>query len=137
MTKTPDVQGVYINLPVADLNKSIAFFTGLGFTFNAQFTDATATCMIVSETVSVMLLTQEKFQSFIDTKMADARKETEVLVCLALPSRAAVDGLVAQAAAAGGAAFRDPKDYGFMYEHAFRDLDGHIWELVAMMGDAA
>lgn len=127
---------MFVNLPVTDLGKSIEFFSRLGFEFNPQFTDETATCMIVGETNFVMLLTREKFSSFTPgLEICDTGKSTEVLVCLSADSRAEVDALLDKAVAAGGSNFRDPEDYGFMYGRSFRDLDGHIWEIMWM--DAA
>src|SRR5262247_4602221 len=123
---------IFVNLPVKDLKKSIGFFTKLGFTFNPQFTDETATCMIVSEDIFVMLLTHDKFKTFTPNKICDATKSTEVLVCLSCESREKVDDLVRKAVAAGGRAPREPQDQGFMYGHGFEDLDGHIWELMFM-----
>lgn len=122
----------FVNLPVSNLKKSVAFFTQLGFTFNAQFTDQTATCMIVSEDIFVMLLTREKFETFTLKEICDATKSTEVLVCLSCESRDEVDDMVRKAVAAGGAAPMDSGDYGFMYQHGFEDLDGHLWELIYM-----
>jgi predicted lactoylglutathione lyase len=126
--KAPTTNGVYINLPVKDLPKSIAFFTALGFGFNAKFTDATATCMILGENSAVMLLTHDKFRMFTSLPLADAFKQTEVLVALSLTSRAEVDTLVDAVIANGGEQVRPTEDHGFMYTRAFRDLDGHIWE---------
>ncbi|WP_346837820.1 VOC family protein [Microbulbifer sp. SAOS-129_SWC] len=127
---------MFVNLPVADLGKSIEFFSRLGFEFNPKFTDDTATCMIIGESNFVMLLTREKFLSFTpDLEICDTGKSTEVLVCLSAESRAEVDRLLDQAVAAGGSSFRQPEDYGFMYGRSFRDLDGHIWEIMWM--DAA
>ncbi|OLP18493.1 extradiol dioxygenase [Leptolyngbya sp. 'hensonii'] len=123
---------IFVNLPVKNLNKSIEFFTSLGFKFNPQFTDETATCMIVSEHIFVMLLTEEKFQTFTPKAICDATKSTEVLVCLSSESRAAVDDMVRKAVAAGGTTYNEPQDYGFMYGHGFQDLDGHIWETMYM-----
>ena len=123
---------IFVNLPVRKLSKSVAFFRKLGFTFNPRFTDETAACMIVSEDIFVMLLTEEKFRTFTPNEICDAKKSTEVLVCLTRESRDAVDKMVRKAVAAGGSTFRDPQDYGFMYEHGFQDLDGHIWELICM-----
>jgi predicted lactoylglutathione lyase len=123
---------IFVNLPVKDLKKSIAFFTKLGFTFNPQFTDETATCMIVGEDIFVMLLTHAKFKTFTPHAICDATQSTEVLVCLSSESRERVDEMVRKAVAAGGQVFRQPEDHGFMYEHGFQDLDGHIWELVHM-----
>lgn len=121
---------IYINLPVKNLPASIEFFTRLGFSFNADYTDDTATCMIISDTIYAMLLTHEKFKSFISTEIADAKQVTEVINCLAIESRAAVDDMVQKAVAGGGSLHNEPKDHGFMYIHGFRDLDGHTWELV-------
>jgi uncharacterized protein len=124
---------IFVNLPVRDLQKSIAFFTRLGYTFNPQFTDETATCMIVSDSIYVMLLTHDKFKSFIPTtEIADAKKQTEVLICLSQESRDAVDALVNKALDAGGTEPRPAQDYGFMYGRAYQDLDGHIWEIMWM-----
>ncbi|MBU3054592.1 VOC family protein [Pseudomonas indica] len=126
------VTDIFVNLPVRNLQQSIAFFTQLGFTFNPEYTDETATCMVVAEHIYVMLLVEEKFQGFTPKPLCDARKATEVLVCLSLPDRAEVDGMVEKAVAAGGRTYHEPQDHGFMYQHGFEDLDGHIWELVAM-----
>jgi hypothetical protein len=123
---------IFVNLPVKDLNRSIDFFTGLGFTFNPQFTDETATCMVVSEDIFVMLLTHDKFKTFTPKEICDATKSTEVLVCLSLESRERVGEMVRKAVTAGGSTYNDPKDHGFMYAHGFQDLDGHIWELIYM-----
>jgi uncharacterized protein len=123
---------IFVNLPVKDLNKSVEFFTRLGYKFNPQFTDETATCMIVSGDIFVMLLTHAKFQEFTPKPICDATKSTEVLVCLSCDSKAAVDDLVKKALAAGGKTHAEPKDYGFMYQHGYMDLDGHIWELIHM-----
>ena len=125
---------IYVNLPVKDLDRSVAFFTTLGFTFNADFTDANATCMIVGENIFVMLLVEKFFQTFTPKPISDATKATEVLVCLSRDSREDVDGMVRKAAAAGGTIHKDSQDHGFMYAHGFTDLDGHIWELVHMAG---
>lgn len=123
---------IFVNLPVRDLDKSIAFFSRLGFRFNPQFTDQTATCMIVSDDIFVMLLTEAKFRTFTPNEICDARRFTEVLVCLSVENRARVDAMVADAVAAGGTTYKQPQDLGFMYGHGFQDLDGHIWELVYM-----
>jgi uncharacterized protein len=123
---------IFVNLPVSNLDRSVNFFTRLGFAFNPQFTDETATSMIVSEDIFVVLLTREKFASFTPKEICDATKATEVLICLSRESRKGVDDMVAAAIAAGGTSPTPPKDYGFMYQHGFEDLDGHIWELVHM-----
>ncbi len=123
---------IFVNLPVKDLDKSVEFFTLLGYSFNPQFTDETATCMIVSDSIFVMLLTYEKFKQFTPKAICDATKSTEVLVCLSCDSREVVDNLVRKAVAAGGSTYNEPQDHGFMYAHGYQDLDGHIWELVHM-----
>lgn len=126
---------IFVNLPVKDLDKSIEFFTQLGYSFNQDFTDETATCMVISDDIFIMLLTQAKFQEFTPNPICDATQHTEVLVCLSIDSREAVDAMVASAIAAGATTYNQPKDHGFMYVHAFQDLDGHIWELLFMEGD--
>ena len=123
---------IFVNLPVRELPQSMDFFGKLGFTFNPQFTDATAACMVVSESIYAMLLTEEKFQGFTPKPISDARQSTEVLIALSLDSRQAVEAMVAQAVAAGGRTYAEPNDHGFMYQHGFEDLDGHIWELFYM-----
>jgi uncharacterized protein len=123
---------IFVNLPVRDLNKSVEFFTKLGYQFNAQFTDETATCMIVGEHIFVMLLTHDKFKTFTPKAICDATKSTEVLVCLSTGSRAKVNEMVGKAVGAGGTTYNKPQDHGFMYGHGFQDLDGHIWELIYM-----
>ncbi len=123
---------IFVNLPVKNLNKSIEFFTKLGFKFNPQFTDDTATCMIVADDIFVMLLTEEKFKIFTPKEICDAKKYTEVLVCLSSESREKVDEMVSKAVAAGGTTYNEPQDHGFMYGHGFQDLDGHIWEIMHM-----
>ena len=123
---------IFVNLPVKNLKKSIEFFTKLGYKFNPQFTDETATCMIVADDIFVMLLTEAKFKEFTPKPICDATKSTEVLVCLSCESREAVSDLVRKAVAAGGTTHAESKDYGFMFQHGYQDLDGHIWELIHM-----
>ena len=123
---------IFVNLPVRDLDASVAFFTALGFGFNPQFTDENATCMVVADDIFVMLLVESYFRTFTDRAVVDARTQTEVLVCLSCGSDGEVDDLVAKAVAAGGRAHRTPQDHGFMYGHGFEDPDGHVWELVHM-----
>jgi uncharacterized protein len=123
---------IFVNLPVKNLDQSIKFFTQLSYTFNPQFTDETATCMIISEDIFVMLLTEDKFKMFTPKAICDATKNTEVLVALSCSSRAEVDERVRVAVAAGGTTYNEPQDHGFMYGHGFQDLDGHIWELIFM-----
>jgi predicted lactoylglutathione lyase len=123
---------IFVNLPVQDLQKSMVFFTKLDFTFNAQFTDETAACMVVSEDIYVMLLTHEKFKMFTPKAICDATKSTEVLVCLSCESREHVNDMVRKAVGGGGTTYNAPQDHGFMYGHGFQDLDGHIWEVIYM-----
>lgn len=123
---------IYINLPVKDLSRSKAFFTSLGFSFDPKFTNDSAACMVVEGNIFVMLLVESVFRTFTKKAIADARQSTEVLTCLSCDSRAQVDDVVAKAIAAGGTIPREPQDHGFMYGHAFEDLDGHIWELIYM-----
>ncbi len=123
---------MFVNLPVKDLKRSVEFFTKLEFTFNPQFTDKTATCMIVGEDNFVMLLTHAKFKSFTPKEICDATKSTEVLVALSCESRDKVNDMVRKAVAAGGSTYNKPQDHGFMYAHGFQDPDGHIWELFHM-----
>ncbi|GGE32895.1 hypothetical protein GCM10007276_07690 [Agaricicola taiwanensis] len=129
---------VFINLPVTDLSRSKAFYEAVGATNNPQFTDDTAACMVLSDTIHVMLLTHEKFRQFTPKAIADARTTSEVLICLSADSRGEVDGLVDKAVNAGGKGDPTPtQDFGFMYGRSFEDLDGHIWETMWMDMEAA
>jgi uncharacterized protein len=123
---------IFVNLPVKDLNRSIEFFTKLGYTFNPQFTDEKATCMIIGDDIFVMLLREEFFKTFIKKEIADATKTTESIICLSSESREKVDEMVSNAIAAGGTIYKEPQDHGFMYGHAYQDLDGHLWEIMWM-----
>ena len=130
----PVSYSMYVNLPVENLAATKAFFTALGFSFDPAFTNDDAAGMIIREGhCYVMLLTKPMFHGFFPHKaISDANTTVEVSVALQCDSRAAVDGLVAKALAAGGRTYAEPKDYGFMYGHGFEDLDGHIWELFHM-----
>jgi hypothetical protein len=123
---------VFINLPISDLARSLAFFKTLGFSHNPQFSDDTAACIVISEHIHVMVLTHAKFLQFTSKAICDTSKSIEVINCLSCDSRAEVEDLVRKAAAAGGTIYDEPKDYGFMYQHSFADPDGHCWELVHM-----
>jgi len=123
---------VFINLPVADLQRSVDFFAALGYQFNPQFTDEKATCMIVSDDIYVMLLVESFFKTFTKKPIADARQTTEVLVCLSAESRAEVEEIVSKAVAAGARTPMPAQDHGFMFQHGFEDLDGHQWEYAYM-----
>ena len=123
---------IFLNLPVRDLDRSVAFFTGLGYGFNPDFTDETATSMIVSDDIYVMLLTEAKFREFTPKEVCDTSRSAEVLIALSVDSREAVDDMVRKAVAGGGTTYNEPQDHGFMYAHGFQDLDGHIWEVIWM-----
>jgi predicted lactoylglutathione lyase len=123
---------VFINLPVRDLDRSVEFFTNLGFSFNPQFSDDKAGCMVVSDSIFVMLLTETYFKTFIDTGVCDANQQTEVLIALDADSVEEVKEFISKAHSLGGRIYAEPKDHGFMYQHSFADLDGHKWELVYM-----
>ena len=123
---------IFVNLPVKDLDRSMAFFKALGYSFNAQFTDATAACMVISEDIFTMLLTHAKFKGFTPKPISDATQATEVLLALSCDSRGHVEDLVRKAVSAGGKTYSEPQDHGFMYGHGFQDLDGHIWEVFWM-----
>lgn len=130
--KSAHEQKVFINLPVKDLNKSVEFFTKLGYTFNPQFTDENATCMIISDDIYAMLLVEKFFATFTPKKIADAKSTAEVAIALNCPSRTAVDEIVNKALAAGGKKYNEPQDHGFMYQWGFEDLDGHVWDYLWM-----
>jgi len=123
---------IFVNLPVKDLNRSIEFFTKLGFTFNPQFTDENATCMIVGENNYVMLLVEKFFKTFTKKEIADATKTTEAIIALSMDSRERVDEIGEKALAAGGKESNETQDHGFMYTRSFQDPDGHIWEIFYM-----
>jgi predicted lactoylglutathione lyase len=123
---------VFINLPVKDLERSKAFFAKLGYTFNEKFTDSSAACMVISEHIYSMLLSEARFKDFTPKTIVDATKSTEVLVALAVESKAKVDELADTALKAGATKTLEPQDHGFMYERSFNDLDGHIWEIFWM-----
>jgi len=123
---------IFVNLPVKDLPRSIAFFTKLGFSFNAQFTNDDATSMIVADNIFVMLLVEPFFKNFTRKEISDAKKSTEVIICLSAESREKVDEMVKLALEAGGNAPIEKQDHGWMYQHGFEDLDGHLWEIAYM-----
>ncbi|WP_244067263.1 VOC family protein [Bradyrhizobium sp. Ce-3] len=129
---------IFVNLPVSNLARATAFYEAIGATRNPQFSDDTASCMVISETIFVMLLTHDKFRQFTSKTIADARTTSEVLLCLSAANRDAVDGYVTKATGAGGSADPSPQqDYGFMYGRSFEDPDGHIWEVMWMDLEAA
>lgn len=124
---------IFVNLPVKDLQRSMDFFTHLGYSFNKQFTDEKAACLVISDTIYAMLLTEPFFKGFIPGKeISDTATAKEVLIALSADSKEAVNALADNAIAAGGKQFREPEDHDFMYSRSFEDLDGHVWEVVWM-----
>ena len=123
---------IYLNMVVADLKKSMAFFTHLGFSFNAKFTDENAACMVISETIYCMLQIKESFGRFTKKTIVDAHNMSECIFALSATDRAEVDEMATKVLEAGGKMYRDTEDYGWMYLRSFEDLDGHIWEIAHM-----
>jgi predicted lactoylglutathione lyase len=123
---------LFLNLPVQDLKRSVGFFTALGFTFNPDFTDENATCMIVNENAYVMLLMEAYFKTFTVKDVGSTKDSAEAIIAYSVDSREAVDEAVRTALASGGSASQDLQDYGFMYSHSFQDPDGHLWEVFWM-----
>jgi len=123
---------LFLNLPVADLAASRAFFGTLGFEFNERFGDAGAACMVIGEGAYVMLLQRARFAEFVTKPVADASAATALTACVSVASRAEVDALAAAALNAGAAPAKGPRDFGFMYQRSFHDLDGHLWEVAWM-----
>ena len=124
---------IFVNLPVTDLGRAVAFYEAVGARKNPQFSDDTAACMVFSETIHAMLLTHDKYRQFTSKPIVDAHKASEVLICISAESREQVDGMVDRAAAAGGGTDPTPvQDHGFMFGRSFEDPDGHIWEVMWM-----
>ncbi len=123
---------IFVNVPVKDLEISMAFFTAIGFTINPQFTDETAACVVISEDIYAMILTHAKFKEFTTKEIADAAKTSEVIIALSLDSKEKVNELVNTALRSGATVANEPQDYGFMYTRSFNDPDGHIWEFFWM-----
>ena len=124
---------IFVNLAVKDIDRSVQFFTKLGFTFDPRFTDEQATCMIVSDEAFVMLLVEGRFQDFTKKELADPARQTEAIMAVSAESRTQVDELADTALASGGSAANEPIDMdGFMYGRSFQDPDGHLWEVVWM-----
>ncbi len=123
---------IFVNLPVKDLNKSILFFTKLGFTFNPHFTNEQSTCLIIGDHIFAMLLVHDRFKDFTKKEIADATKTTEVLIAIDAESKHHVKELIRKAVDAGGSIYAEPQDHGWMYGHSFADLDGHQWEIIYM-----
>ena len=123
---------IFVNLAVKDLDRSVDFFTKLGFSFDPRMTDETATCMIVSDEAFVMLLTESKFKEFTKKALVDTASHSETILALSADSREAVDELADTALREGGSFANDPLEYGFMYGRSFNDPDGHFWEIFWM-----
>ena len=129
----PNPRKIYLNLPVADLGRSIAFFSALGFSLNPRFSDGNAAGMSIGDDIFMMLHTHDFFSGFIPGKqIADASRDAEVLIALDAADRDDVDDMIARAVRAGGSEYRKPMDHGWMYGRAFQDPDGHIWEIFCM-----
>ena len=128
---------LFVNMPVANVERSMAFFEQLGFSFNPAFTDANAACMLVGEHAFVMLLSRERFTELSKLPIADPTTHTLALYCFGVSSREEVDTVSAAAVAAGGTEVDDAEDYGFMYSRSFYDLDGHGWQVMWMDPAAA
>jgi predicted lactoylglutathione lyase len=126
---------LFVNLPVKDLDRSVKFFTALGFSFNPQFTDENATCMIIGSDCYAMLLVEKFFSTFTDKAIVDTGTGVEVINAIGLDSREDVDAMADTALASGGSVYAEPKDYGFMYQRSFQDPDGHLWEIFHMGGE--
>lgn len=123
---------IFINLPVSDLNKAMAFYAAIGFTNNPQFTDGTAACMVLSEDIYVMLLTHSKFKEFINKEIANTQLTASVINCFSVESPEEVNSIVSKALNAGGKETFEPKSYDFMQQRSFTDPDGHLWEVMYM-----
>jgi predicted lactoylglutathione lyase len=130
-----EMRMIFLNLPVKDLQRSMGFFTELGFEFNPEFTNEEAACMVVDDNIFVMLLTEDRFRDFINDEIADASVTTEAITCLSAESREQVDELVAKAVATGGKPWKPILEEGPMYGGSFQDPDGHVWELLHMAGE--
>lgn len=128
---------IFVNLPVADLPKSMAFWRALGFEFNMDYTDETAACLVLSSSSFAMLLNHDRFRGFAHVEPVDTAKSREVLVAFNRPSRDEVNRIADAAIAHGGKAHGEPQDHGFMYYRSFTDLDGHIWEIIHFPGQPA
>jgi predicted lactoylglutathione lyase len=123
---------IFVNLPVADLDATKAFYTGLGFSLNPQFSDEQTACVVISDTIVVMALKRERFADFVAGPVGDPAAGPTVLNCLSASSREEVDELVSRALASGGKPWLDKLEMGPMYGHSFTDPDGHVWEVMYM-----
>jgi predicted lactoylglutathione lyase len=123
---------MFVNLHVKDVKRAIEFWTKLGYTFNKQFTDENAACMVIGETIFAMLLDEKFFKTFTPKEVSDTKRTTEAIIALSCDSRDDVKNIVDKALAAGARKYAEPKDHGFMYQWGFEDIDGHIWEYLWM-----
>lgn len=123
---------IFVNLPVKNIEQSKTFFSTIGYTFKPEFTNEQGACMIVSDTIFVMLLAENFFRTFTKKQLADATKMTESIICLSMENRQDVNEIVHKAVAAGASKSKEPQEHGFMYEWGFEDIDGHLWEFVCM-----
>jgi uncharacterized protein len=123
---------IFVNLPVKDLSRTVEFFKRLGFTFNPQFTDENATCMIINDNIFVMLLVEKFFKTFAKKEICDTTKDTEMIIALSTESREKVDEMMQNVFEAGGKESREPQDHGWMYGRSFQDINGHLWEIIYM-----
>lgn len=126
------VKQIFVNLPVKDLEASKVFWTALGFSFNPQFTDANAAALVLGESIFAMLILPAFFSTFTAKKIIDAHTDIEVINAISLESKAEIDSIMSKVLAAGGSEPRPVMDYGWMYNRAFQDLDGHLWEVLWM-----
>jgi len=126
------VRSIFVNLPVTDLDRATSFYAGLGFENNAQFSDETAAAMVIEENVCVMLLTREKFSTFVNGQVGDPAQSTSVINTISAGSRAEADELLSRALAGGGKPWQPALDHGVMYGVSFTDPDGNVWEAMWM-----
>ncbi|RUT70869.1 glyoxalase/bleomycin resistance/extradiol dioxygenase family protein [Flavobacterium cupreum] len=123
---------IFLNLAVKDLNRSVVFFTQLGFSFNQKFTNEKGTCLVIDENINVMLLVEEFYQTFTHKEICNTATTSEALISISLESRDKVDEMIEKAIKAGGLEYREKNDYGWMYQRTFFDPDGHHWEVFFM-----
>ena len=123
---------IFVNLPVSDLDRAKAFYAGLGFSFNEQFSDERTASVVISESIVVMLLTRDRFADFVPGTVGDPAEGTTQLNALSVDSREEADELLSRALASGGKPWQPTQDLGFMYGTSFTDPDGHVWETVWM-----
>jgi predicted lactoylglutathione lyase len=123
---------IFLNLPVKDLNKSISFFKQLGFSFDSKFTNEKGTCLIIGENIFAMLLLEDFFKTFTQKEICNTTTSTEMITAISVENRDKVDEIITAVVQAGGKQHNETKDYGWMYQRDFFDLDGHHWEIFYM-----